>query len=239
MPSSVAVAVLTDVHGNGFAAQAVAADIRRHAPDLIVNLGDQVWGQANPALAFAVQADLNAVEVRGNNEERLTFPDENLFAEQIQLRNWLWEHLPESELSRLANLPLTASLLDGRVLIMHGSPTSCWEGLLIADGPSGTPRQDAELHSMLADHPQPELILAGHMHRDLTRRVGGQTLVNVGSVTYRGDGEERAGWAMCRRTPSGWEVEFHRVNYDVRQAQQWVREHAAHLPGNMQYLTFP
>lgn len=46
------IAVLSDVHGNAFAAEAVLQDIKRRSPDLTVNLGDQVWGQADPLRAL-------------------------------------------------------------------------------------------------------------------------------------------------------------------------------------------
>ena len=65
------VAVISDVHGNAFALDAVLQDLRAASPDVIVNLGDQIEGSADPARAAAVQAGLGAVEVRGNNEEKL------------------------------------------------------------------------------------------------------------------------------------------------------------------------
>ncbi len=46
------IAVFGDVHGNRFALDAVVADIERHAPDAWVNLGDQLFGGADPAGAW-------------------------------------------------------------------------------------------------------------------------------------------------------------------------------------------
>ncbi|MFC6748926.1 metallophosphoesterase family protein [Deinococcus aquaticus] len=67
-------AVISDVHGNAFALEAVLREVRAAAPDLTVNLGDQVEGSADPARALSMQAELaaaGALEVRGNNEEKL------------------------------------------------------------------------------------------------------------------------------------------------------------------------
>ena len=47
-------AVLGDVHGNAFALDAVLADVRSAAPDALFNLGDTVWGGADPARAWAL-----------------------------------------------------------------------------------------------------------------------------------------------------------------------------------------
>ncbi len=68
MPSRFTAAVISDSHANSFALEAVLADIRASAPDVIINLGDQVWGQVDPLAAYEMQEQLNAVEVRGNNE---------------------------------------------------------------------------------------------------------------------------------------------------------------------------
>lgn len=236
MPSSISIAVLTDVHGNGFAAQALATDIRRHAPDFTVNLGDQVWGQANPALAFAVQADLKAVEVRGNNEERLACPPGNLTPEQRQLREWLYTQIPAADLQRLSHLPLTASLLDGAMLFTHGQPRSAWEDLIFN---GDTERSDAEIQAFLKHHSRAELVLVGHMHRNHVRTVGHQRLINVTSATYRNDSDPRAGWALLKRCGPQWSVEFKHVDYDLAEARQWIRMQAAHLPAKTQYLNYP
>ena len=116
MTSTGRVAVLTDVHGNAFALEAVLNDIRQHSPDLIVNLGDQVWGQADPLRALELQRSLGAVEVRGNNDERLVMPAEALDPALRPLQTWLAQQLPREELERLATLPTTASLADGALV---------------------------------------------------------------------------------------------------------------------------
>jgi len=49
------VAVISDVHGNAFALEKVIEDLYGESPDLILNLGDQVYGRADPARAYALQ----------------------------------------------------------------------------------------------------------------------------------------------------------------------------------------
>ncbi|MFC6616971.1 metallophosphoesterase family protein [Deinococcus radiophilus] len=131
MSSALRLAVLSDVHGNAFAAEAVIRDIQTHAPDLTVNLGDQVWGQADPLRALELQRSLGAVEVRGNNDELLTFSPAELPPYKQAVGAWLAEHIPLADREHLAALPLRAVLADGEVLASHGTPASPWDSLLL------------------------------------------------------------------------------------------------------------
>lgn len=231
MPQDLSVAVLTDVHGNAFAIQAVVLDIEAERPDLTVNLGDQVWGQADPMTALEVQRSLGALEVRGNNDERLTLPGEQLSSAHRKLQNWLARQLPAHERQRLATLPLTVTLADGAVLAAHGTPTSAWDSLLLSwDGQTFAHRPEADVLERLNLPEAVEVVLVGHMHRESTRHVGGRLLVNVGPVAYQNDGDPRARWALLTRRRGVWTVQHHRVEYDTRAAARWMAaNHAPHL----------
>ena len=123
---SLAIAVISDVHGNAPALERVLTDIRGRVPDIVINLGDQVWGQVDPAGAYEMQAELSAVEVRGNNDARPLLPDARLNSVNVALKRWIKERVPVDALNRLASLPLSASVGDGRVLAAHGTPSSPW-----------------------------------------------------------------------------------------------------------------
>ena len=132
------IAVFGDVHGNRFALDAVVQDIERHQPDAWVNLGDQLFGGADPAGAWALQQELKArhgvLEVRGNTDERL---GEELTATTAKrsMLEWLHGVLPERAGAYVAALPTSVTLADGMVLAAHGSPDSAWTYLL-RDGDS-------------------------------------------------------------------------------------------------------
>lgn len=232
MLSDLRIAVLTDTHGNAFALKAVIQDLRRHAPDVIVNLGDQVWRQADPARALADQRALGAVEVRGkvevrgNNDERLVTPAHELHPPHAHLQAWLAERLPRSELERIATLPTTASLADGAVLAAHGTPTTPWDSLLLGwDGTRYVRRPAHEIRERLIVPESTEVVLVGHMHREDVRVIDGRLLVSVGPVSSQGDGDPRARWALLRRHEGRWQVEARRVTYDWDAAARWEREH--------------
>ncbi|MFC4638980.1 metallophosphoesterase family protein [Deinococcus hohokamensis] len=226
MPSDLRVAVFSDVHGNGFAMAAVAADIRRQGPDLCMNLGDQLWGQADPVRALEQQQSLDAVEVRGNNDERLIMPAADLGPALAPLQAWLAPQIPAAELQRIAPLPTTASLAGGAVLAAHGTPASPWDSLLLGWNSSGYVRRpEPELRQRLPLETAAEVVLVGHMHREDVRHLDGRLLVSVGPVSAQGDGDPRARWALLTRRAGRWAVEARRVVYDWNAADAWERQH--------------
>lgn len=199
------------------------ADIHRTRPDVMVNLGDQVWGQADPRRALELQRSLGAVEVRGNNDERLTMPAEKLAPAHVHLQAWLAERLPESERVRLATLPLTASIAEGAVLAAHGTPASPWDSLLLSwNGTTFTRRTDRDILDRLNLSGEVEVVLVGHTHRADERTLQGCLLVNVGAVTFQNDGDPRARWTLLRRRRGVWSAAPRRVPFNWEAAAAWV-----------------
>ncbi|MDB5045175.1 MAG: metallophosphoesterase [Deinococcus sp.] len=224
MAQDISIAVLTDVHGNAFAAEEVIADIRKAQPDIIVNLGDQVWGQANPAAALELQLALNAVEVRGNNDERLILPTHQLTPAHIRLQAWLAHQLPERERERLATLPLTALLAEESVLAAHGTPASPWDSLLFTwDGQAFRQRSDHEVRERLDIPSSVEVVVVGHMHREEVRMLDGRLLINVGPLSFQNDGDPRARWALLTRRNNAWSVRHRRVAFNYQACAAWIR----------------
>lgn len=219
------VAVLSDVHGNAYALEAVLKEVREAAPDLIVNLGDQVEGSANPALAYQLQASLKAAEVRGNNEEKLWRGGRrNSLGKKFQA--WLGTQLGAPELTRLANLPLTASLLGGQLCACHGTPASAWAMLLWEyAGDFYRARDPRELRELV----QPlgaGVVVCGHTHRAGATRAGDTLVVNAGSVSDQVDGDPRARWTLLEKRGGRWAADFMAVPYDVDAAVAWSRAHS-------------
>lgn len=218
------VAVLGDVHGNAFALEAVLAEIRAASPDLIVNLGDQIEGTADPARAAEMQASLGAIEVRGNNEEKL-WPGGRRHPISVELGQWLMTQVPAPALERLAALPLTAQT-DG-LLLCHGTPESAWESLLWEWDKGGyyRSRDPRELRKMV----QPlgaEVVVCGHTHRAGATRVGDTLVVNSGSVSDQVDGDPRARWTLLEKQSGCWAVDFRSVAYELEAAVKWSEAHS-------------
>jgi len=220
------IAVFGDVHGNRFALDAVVQDMERHAPDAWVNLGDQVFGGADPAGAWQLQQELKAkygvLEVRGNTDERLGQPLTET-TEKRQMLEWLHGTLPEGTGAYVVGLPTRVTLADGVVLAAHGTPESAWEYLL-RDGKSWA--FDRVVRDRLGDVGQARVVIVGHSHLEHVRQLGPLTVVNAGAVSRQKDGSPLARWVLLEGEGDAWSVTFRRVPYDVEAAALWAEQHA-------------
>jgi predicted phosphodiesterase len=217
-------AVLSDVHGNAFALEAVLADIRSTSPDAVYNLGDTVWGGADPARAWALQLEYAPPTVRGNTDEFLLANVAELHDETRTYRAFLEEQLgavpPE-----LGRLPVFKPVADGEVLLAHGSPRDPWEYLMWDMGGEGRPASPAELRERLGETPA-RVVLVGHSHQELLNTQLGLTLVNVGAVSRQKNGDPAARWVLLEKAGGVWNVQFRRVGYDTEAAAKWAEAHA-------------
>ncbi|GHF60133.1 putative phosphodiesterase [Deinococcus metalli] len=222
------IAVFGDVHGNRFALEAVANDIEQHRPDAWVNLGDQLFGGADPAGAWILQQELKArhgvLEVRGNTDERL---GETLTETTVKraMLEWLHGVLPQGAGAYVAALPTRVTLADGAVLAAHGTPDSAWTYLL-RDGDSWA--GDDHVREHLGDTGSARVVIVGHSHLEHVRQLGPLTVVNAGAVSRQKDGSPLARWVLLEGAGDVWSVTFRRVAYDVEAAACWAQEHAYH-----------
>ncbi|GGJ89237.1 metallophosphoesterase [Deinococcus aquiradiocola] len=227
-------AVISDAHGNAYALDAVLSEVRAETPDLILNLGDQVEGSADPARAYEMQAALGAVEVRGNNEEKL-WPGGRRGELPQRFGAWLEPRLGPQAIARLAGLPLVARVADDEVLACHGTPGSAWDMLLwqwqftspgASDGEGFYRARDPrELRAMM-DPLAARVVLCGHTHRPGATRVGDTLVVNAGAVSDQVDGDPRARWTLLERRGGHWHADFRTTAYDVEGAVHWSRTHS-------------
>ncbi|GHF58325.1 diadenosine tetraphosphatase ApaH/serine/threonine PP2A family protein phosphatase [Deinococcus metalli] len=222
------IAVLGDVHGNRFALEAVVQDIEPHRPDAWVNLGDQLFGGADPAGAWALQQELRArhgvLEVRGNTEEGLGETLTETTAKRDMLE-WLHGVLPEGTGAYVAALPTSVTLADGTVLAAHGTPDSAWTYLL-RDGDGWA--SDDLVRDRLSDIGPARMVIVGHSHLEHLRQIGPITVVNAGAVSRQKDGSPLARWVLLEGAGDVWSVTFRRVAYDVGAAARWAEKHAYH-----------
>lgn len=220
------IAVFGDVHGNRFALEAVMQDIEQHTPDAWVNLGDQLFGGADPAGAWYLQQTLKAkygvLEVRGNTDERLG-QELTEGTEKREMLTWLHSILPEGAGTSVAGLPTSVSLAEGQVLAAHGTPDSAWTYLLL-DGKAWA--SDDVVRERLGDTGRARVVVVGHSHQEHVRQLGSLTVVNAGAVSRQKDGSPLARWVLLEGGDGTWNVTFRRVAYNVEAAAQWAQQHA-------------
>ena len=222
-------AVISDVHGNAFALEAVLREVEASAPDAVINLGDQVEGAADPGRAARMQAELRALEVRGNNEEKL-WRGGRRSAESQAFGVWLSGQVPSTRLEALAGLPPSVRL--GGIYACHGTPESAWDSLLWVwqpdpDGGEGfyRSRLPLELGQMVAPL-NAGVVVCGHTHRPGATHVNDTLVVNAGAVSDQVDGDPRARWTLLERRAGRWSVDFRAVKYDIDAAVAWAYAHS-------------
>ena len=152
------IAIVSDIHGNRTAFEAVLADLRETSPDLILHGGDLPHGGASPAYIVDQIRDLGWPGVAGNTDELLWMPEKltDLATRLPQLQS-LWtaieetaqatgEVLGEERIAWLRALPRV--LIHPPIALVHASPENLWE----APAPEAT---DSELQTVYSALGQP------------------------------------------------------------------------------------
>ena len=206
-------AIVSDIHGNRRAFQAVLADLRQVAPDFVLHGGDLAAGGAHPADIIDQVRSLGWPGVRGNADEMLWSPERlaEFAAAQPKLAPtfaMVQEMIPptrasigEERLRWLEGLPCLYS--QESFSLVHASPDDLWRAPL----PNAS---DVELHSTYASL-RAQIVVYGHIHCPYIRRVQGMTIANTGSVSQSYDGDRRASYLLI----DGESITNRRIEYDV------------------------
>lgn len=232
MTADVRYLVLSDIHANIDALEAVLAASKDQWDQLIV-LGDLVGYGAEPnAVVERIQALKPALAIRGNHDKASCGLDDGENFNQVArfAAAWTQEHLTPAHRQYLRDLPSGPAHINELVAICHGAPFD--EDYYIFDA------EDAQRALDAADRP---VCVFGHTHlpvifkrrgfqlsadlpddelRTLTIEPGVSYLVNPGSVGQPRDGDPRAAFAFYQ-TGAGV-IRFHRIEYDVAQAQRRI-----------------
>jgi putative phosphoesterase len=209
------VAVVSDIHGNFTAFEAVVADIRRISPDLVLHGGDLADSGSSPVEIVDRLRELGWRGVMGNTDEMLVWPESlEEFAAKSSAPAALWSAireiaaatraaLGEERLAWLRELPLVVSAPE--FALVHASPQSCWR----APAAEAT---DEELEGVYGSLER-SIVAFGHTHRPWIRLLPGQPrmLINMGSVGLPFDGDPRASYLLL----GGDTPEIRRVEYDM------------------------
>jgi len=217
----VRVGLISDIHGNRAALDAVLGELERDGVDTIVCLGDVAVGP-QPSESLARVRELGCPVVLGNWDaafvgEPVPPPTSETAAVVNEIHAWWGEQLSDDDRAYIATFERQLELpLDGTdALVYHGSPRS-YNDWIFATTP------DEELAPMFDDE-RPAILLGGHTHVQLLRRWSHSMLVNPGSV-----GLPFLSWWPQRVTVAPWaeyavlttgegtvRVEFRRTSFDV------------------------
>jgi predicted phosphodiesterase len=173
-------ALISDIHGNAIAFQAVLADLERDPVDQIVCLGDAVQGGCQPAHVLELLLQRGCPIVLGNADAFLLDATAGVEApteRQLAVREWTLARIGSDGLSYLETFAPTLTVpLGGALdlLAFHGSPSSYDDVIL--------PHLDEDDFRRLLGTPDADVMAGGHVHLQWLRRYGATTFVNPGSV---------------------------------------------------------
>jgi predicted phosphodiesterase len=178
---STRVALISDLHANEVALEAVLADATRLGVDRIVCLGDVATLGPRPTAVLARLRELGCACILGNHDEFLLDPELiHKYTEApviVDSVDWCRARVSADELAfirgfvRTLELPLAGG---ATLLLFHGSPRSHMEDI-IAQTPAD------KLEEMLGGR-RATVMAGGHTHVQMLRQHRGILLVNPGSV---------------------------------------------------------
>jgi putative phosphoesterase len=207
------IAIVSDIHGNRAAFEAVLKDLRETAPDLILHGGDLPHGGSSPAWTVDQIRDLGWPGVLGNTDEMLFAPQSLTdFASRLPNLKSMFDAIGEMAAATRAALgqeriawlqTLPRIYKQDSLALVHASPESTWR----APAPEAAGEELSAVYTPL----ERPLVVYGHIHRSFIRTVGRITVVNSGSVSLSYDGDRRATYLLL----DGMTPAIRRVEYDV------------------------
>lgn len=222
------VAVVSDVHGNLLALEAVHRDIESQSPDLIVNLGDCVSGPLWPEDTAQYLIAENWLTIRGNHDRYLV---DRSAAEMGAVDGHVYSLLSDASKAWLQQLPTHMDHVEN-IFLCHGTPSV--DDVFLTEEVVGTAIAVASpeyLKSHLGEVTAP-LIACGHTHVPRVLMLDtGQIVLNPGSVglqAYSASneghavevGSPHARYTLATRVGTRWSFEHRIVNYDWDRASR-------------------
>jgi diadenosine tetraphosphatase ApaH/serine/threonine PP2A family protein phosphatase len=224
-------AIISDIHANLEALEAVRKEVESVSPDKILCLGDLVGYGASPNECVEAAREICDLTVAGNHDfgacRRTDIAYFNMYAREAIL--WTEKALKKDCFDFLCSRPLSEAV-DGDIRVVHATPREPdrWNYIF---------SHEQALEEFQAFHEQ--ICFIGHSHQPViyelmdeetlivsTDRVhvrdGRRYLVNVGSVGQPRDGDSRASFCIYDRDKN--EITIKRVEYDIDGAKKRINE---------------
>lgn len=173
------IAVISDIHGNYWALSRVLKDIDTRKPDLIVNLGDSLYGPLKPNDTFKLLKSYDVISLSGNQDRAIVESSPN--NSNNSTLQYVVNDLNESAIDWLKALPKT-QLIQERIFAFHGTPSSDITYLLedLKDG-YRLVNEESVVETYLSGITH-KIILCGHSHTPRLIQTANRLVLNPGSV---------------------------------------------------------
>ena len=222
-------AVLSDIHSNVFALEAVIADAKKHSVDLMVNLGDILYGPIAPKATYDLLMQHDIVTICGNQDRQIFEATKEEITVNATMK-FIIDNLGSVPISWMKSLPFDYQLTDD-IYLCHGTPDNDLIYLLenVELGYARL-RSDKEIIKLLNGQ-KSKFICCGHTHTPRTVSLStGQVIINPGSVglqAYTDDEpivhsmenfNDMASYSLVEKTDNSLNIEHIKVSYDVESA---------------------
>ncbi len=226
------IVVISDIHGNCVALDAVLEDLKRYPAEYVVCLGDAVQGGPQPAQVVARLRQLACPVVIGNADAwlligkdsgREEIPPERM-QKMLAVREWSLSHLSDEDKEFIADFQPTVEIpltTDRRLLCFHGSPGS-FDDVILPQTP------EEEFQKYLGSYTG-HILTGGHTHLQQVRRIGTSFFFNPGSVGFSYNplqdsnhtrADPWAEYALFNVDESRMSLEFRRIPFDVAELRR-------------------
>lgn len=228
------IAIVSDIHGNLPALEAVAADMQKRGIRTAINLGDSLSGPLLPKETARFLRAQEWTHLAGNHERQVMNAKHAAHPGRDDL--FTYGRLDAEDFAWIAGLTATMEY-DSDIYLCHASPRSDLEYLLETVDENGMrAATQAEIEERLDGQSAP-VVLCGHSHVPrIVRTDKGQLLINPGSVgrpAFDGDlpfyhrvenGTPDARYAVLERAFGEWQTELIAVPYDHSAMSQLAAE---------------
>ena len=227
-------ALISDIHANLPALEAVLADVARRADIAATwHLGDLVGYAPWPNETVALLRAHGISGVAGNYDSTVATryrhcgcQYEDPRQEQLSHQSYAWTlaHVSEETRRFLDGLPFRVTIRPAgghasgpEITLVHGNQALNTVYVFAERSDGFLEKMGGALGARAG-----EVVCFGHTHKPWHRVVNGVHFVNTGSVGRPKDGDWRAGYILLGVTPDAVDVEFVRVEYDVERAARAI-----------------
>jgi len=210
------IGLISDVHANLAALEAVLAELDARGVERIFNAGDLVCYGPSPNEVIHRLREREIVSIYGNRDREIyEFPlrykryKENLHPLKFRAYEWTYNELTGENLDYLKSLPERVSMRvnSHELLMVHDR--------IHPEIPQPRPDTPDTQFRESASCVEEDIIVFGHTHIPFSREVAGKLFVNTGSVGRPGDGDPRAGYVVLEISGGQIATRIKRVSYDI------------------------
>lgn len=226
------IAVISDIHGNLPALEAVADDIESRNIETVFNLGDHLSGPLWPKETAEYLMNKNWLNILGNHDRQLyqVDPQEHILSDQ-----YAYQNLSDKELNWLSAMPASYEY-ENEILLFHGTPQNDSIYLLeTVENRNVRLANPNEIVERLGEVSN-KIMICGHTHIPRVVEVINILIINPGSVglqAYDDDkpeyhkienGSTHARYCILEKQNGNYKVEFVAIQYDFEKAARQAKK---------------